>query len=85
MSPRKSLLLSLKNVYETLRISVPTIADGIKGTISKEVSDKRLESWASHVAATSDLEALGRTDNSGADSRRPRSALRSFPGGGERA
>lgn len=55
MSPRKSLLLSLKNVYETLAISVPTIVDGVKGTISKEVSDRRLESWASHIVANSEM------------------------------
>lgn len=55
MGPRKSLLLSLKNVYETLAISVPTIVDGVKGTISKEVNDQRLESWASHVVSNAEM------------------------------
>jgi len=51
----KSLLLSLKNVYETLSISVPTVVDGFKGTISKDSCDDRLESWASRVISNAEM------------------------------
>lgn len=55
MPSGKSLLLSLKNVYETLSISVPTVVDGLKGTISKDGCDQRLESWASRIIANTEM------------------------------
>jgi 1-acyl-sn-glycerol-3-phosphate acyltransferase len=51
----KSLLLSLKNVYETLYISVPTVVDAVRGGLSKDVSDARLEHWASKVVAHTEM------------------------------
>lgn len=51
----KSLLLSLKNVYETLAISSVTVADAVRGTVSKEACDDRLESWASRVVSNAEM------------------------------
>jgi 1-acyl-sn-glycerol-3-phosphate acyltransferase len=47
--PRKSLALSLRTVYETLAISVPTLIDSTLGRITKESCDDRLESWSAKV------------------------------------
>ena len=55
MPSGKSILLSLKNVYETLAISVPTVVEGARGTLSKEGSDARLEGWASRVIANTEM------------------------------
>lgn len=55
MPSGKSLLLSLKNVYETLSISVPTVVEGVRGTISKDACDERLEGWASRVIANAEM------------------------------
>ena len=55
MAPRKSLLLSLKTVYETLAISAPTVIDGLRGTISKDSCDERLEHWASKVVQHTEM------------------------------
>ncbi len=51
----KSLLLSLRNVYETLHVSAPTVVDAFRGTVSREVCDDRLESWASRIVANSEM------------------------------
>lgn len=51
----KSLLLSLRNVYETLYISAPTVVDALRGTITRERCDERLEAWASRVVANSEM------------------------------
>jgi 1-acyl-sn-glycerol-3-phosphate acyltransferase len=48
-SSSKSLLLSLRNVYETLAISAPTVVDAMRGSLSRRTCDERLESWAAHV------------------------------------
>jgi 1-acyl-sn-glycerol-3-phosphate acyltransferase len=45
----KSLLVSLRNAYETLAISAPTVVDAFRGTLTREASDARLESWARRV------------------------------------
>jgi 1-acyl-sn-glycerol-3-phosphate acyltransferase len=42
----KSLALSLRNVYETLAISVPTVVDAVRGRVTKELSDQRLARWS---------------------------------------
>lgn len=55
MASRKSLLLSLKTVYETLAISAPTVFDGLRGTITKESCDERLEQWASKVVQHTEM------------------------------
>ncbi len=47
--PGKSLLLSLRNVYETLAVSAPTVVDAARGRLSRKTCDERLEAWASHV------------------------------------
>jgi 1-acyl-sn-glycerol-3-phosphate acyltransferase len=46
---RKSLTVSLSNIYETLAISWPTVADAILGRITKETCDARLDSWAKKI------------------------------------
>lgn len=51
----KSLLLSLRNVCETLYISAPTVVDALRGTITRERCDERLEAWASRVVANSEM------------------------------
>lgn len=45
----KSLLLSLRNVYETLAVSAPTVIDSVRGRLTRRTCDERLESWASRV------------------------------------
>jgi 1-acyl-sn-glycerol-3-phosphate acyltransferase len=44
-----SLGLSLRNMVETLAISVPTVVDGVRGTVSRQVCDDRLESWSGKI------------------------------------
>jgi 1-acyl-sn-glycerol-3-phosphate acyltransferase len=51
----KSLLLSLRNVYETLYVSAPTVVDAFRGSVTREVCDERLESWASRVVANTEM------------------------------
>jgi 1-acyl-sn-glycerol-3-phosphate acyltransferase len=41
--------LSLRNVYETLEISAPTVVQAVRGTLTKGVCDLRLESWSRKV------------------------------------
>ena len=41
----KSLALSLRNIYETLAISWPTVVDAARHRVKKEVCDERLRSW----------------------------------------
>jgi 1-acyl-sn-glycerol-3-phosphate acyltransferase len=59
---RKSLGLSLQNIYETLAISVPTVADAMRSRVTKEKSDSRLARWARNVVANAklDVEVTGR-------------------------
>jgi 1-acyl-sn-glycerol-3-phosphate acyltransferase len=45
----KSLLVSLRNVYETLAISAPTVVDAFRGRLTREASDARLERWSRRV------------------------------------
>ena len=51
----RSLLLSLRNVYETLYVSAPTVVDAAKGRISQKVCDDRLEAWASRVVRNAEI------------------------------
>jgi len=46
---RKSLALSLRNVYETLAISAPTVVEALRGRVTKELCDQRLEHWSRAV------------------------------------
>jgi 1-acyl-sn-glycerol-3-phosphate acyltransferase len=61
-STRGSLALSLRNIYETLAVSLPTVVEAFRGTVTKEVCDRRLASWASHVVenAAMELQVVGR-------------------------
>jgi 1-acyl-sn-glycerol-3-phosphate acyltransferase len=45
----KSLSLSLRNIYETLAISFPTMLEALAGRVTKEACDVRLERWAAHI------------------------------------
>ena len=59
----KSLVLSLKNIYETLAISVPTMVDSLRGKITKELCDRRLAVWAHSIVIDNghfDLDVRGR-------------------------
>jgi 1-acyl-sn-glycerol-3-phosphate acyltransferase len=40
-----SLALSLRNIYETLAISAPTVVDAVLGRVNKAVCDERLRRW----------------------------------------
>ncbi len=51
----RSLALSLRNVYETLNVSLPTVVDAARGRISQKVCDERLESWASRVVRNAEI------------------------------
>jgi 1-acyl-sn-glycerol-3-phosphate acyltransferase len=53
--PRKSLVLSLRNIYETLAISWPTVVDAALRRVTKEACDDRLASWATKLVEGSDL------------------------------
>jgi 1-acyl-sn-glycerol-3-phosphate acyltransferase len=59
---RKSFALSLHNIYETLLISAPTVADAFVGRVTKEACDARLASWADEIAknAAYELHVEGR-------------------------
>jgi 1-acyl-sn-glycerol-3-phosphate acyltransferase len=55
LSERRSLLLSLRNVYETLAVSAPTVVDALKGQLTRAVCDERLEGWASRVVRNAEM------------------------------
>jgi 1-acyl-sn-glycerol-3-phosphate acyltransferase len=40
-----SLTLSLRNIYETLAISWPTVVDALRGRVTKATCDERLRRW----------------------------------------
>jgi 1-acyl-sn-glycerol-3-phosphate acyltransferase len=56
LTARKSLAVSLFNMYETLAISFPTVADAILGRVTKETCDARLASWAKKIVAHAQME-----------------------------
>jgi 1-acyl-sn-glycerol-3-phosphate acyltransferase len=45
----KSLSLSLRNIYETLAISFPTMLEAIAGLVTKEGCDVRLDRWSANI------------------------------------
>jgi len=51
----KSLVLSLRNIYATLAISVPTVFDAMRGRITKEVCDARLQRWGHRIVENARL------------------------------
>ncbi len=55
MATNGSLLLSLRNVYETLAISAPTVVEAFRGTLSAEGCDARLAGWAQRVVGNLDM------------------------------
>jgi len=59
---RKSLSISLRNIYETLAISLPTVIEALQGRVRKEVCDERLARWGRAVIrnASIDLDVVGR-------------------------
>lgn len=48
-SPRRSLLLSVRNAYEAIAVSAPTVVDAALGRLTRETCDRRLASFAGHV------------------------------------
>src|SRR4029077_3998239 len=48
-SVKRSLLLSVRNMGETLAISVPTVVDAARNRLTREVCDDRLRGWAKRV------------------------------------
>jgi 1-acyl-sn-glycerol-3-phosphate acyltransferase len=57
-----SLALSVRNVYETLAISFPTMLEAFGGRVTRQVCDDRLDRWAHHVVenAQIQLDLVGR-------------------------
>jgi 1-acyl-sn-glycerol-3-phosphate acyltransferase len=57
-----SLALSLRNIYETLAISFPTVVEAVQGRVTKQICDERLAGWAKAVVenARIEIEVLGR-------------------------
>jgi 1-acyl-sn-glycerol-3-phosphate acyltransferase len=51
----KSLALSLRNIYETLAISLPTVVDAVRNRVTKEVCDERLARWSRAVIANAGI------------------------------
>ena len=51
----RSLVLSLRNVYEALAVSVPTVVDGARGRLSQRDCDVRLETFAAHVMRNAEI------------------------------
>ncbi len=45
----KSLSLSLRNIYETLAISFPTMLEALAGRVTKEMCDVRLDRWSANI------------------------------------
>jgi 1-acyl-sn-glycerol-3-phosphate acyltransferase len=57
-----SLALSLRNIYETLAVSFPTVVDAVRRRVTKELCDERLARWARAVIENAGihLEVVGR-------------------------
>jgi len=55
-SDGKSLALSLRNIYETLAISVPTVLDALRGRITKARSDERLARWSLNIVRNAHID-----------------------------
>jgi 1-acyl-sn-glycerol-3-phosphate acyltransferase len=45
----KSVALSLRNIYETLAISFPTMLEALAGRVTKEACDVRLDRWSRNI------------------------------------
>jgi 1-acyl-sn-glycerol-3-phosphate acyltransferase len=57
-----SLALSVRNVYETLAISFPTMLEAFAGRVTRQTCDDRLDRWARNVVhnARIELDLAGR-------------------------
>jgi 1-acyl-sn-glycerol-3-phosphate acyltransferase len=53
---KPSLALSLRNVYETLAISAPTVVDALRGRVTKTECDARLDRWSRNCLANAGIE-----------------------------
>jgi 1-acyl-sn-glycerol-3-phosphate acyltransferase len=51
-----SLALSLRNVYETLAISAPTVVDAVLGRVRKDECDARLDRWSKACLRNAQIE-----------------------------
>ncbi len=51
----KSLALSLRNAYEALAVSAPTVVDAARGRLTAKACDARLERFASHVIGNAQI------------------------------
>lgn len=49
-------MLSARCIAETVAICVPTVLESLRGTLTPEASDRRLEHWARRVLAQADVE-----------------------------
>ena len=60
----KSLGLSLRNIYETLAISFPTVVDALRGRVTKVMCDERLDRWSRNIVRNAgiQLEVEGRSN-----------------------
>lgn len=69
--PQRSLLLSIRNAYEALRVSAPTVVDAAVGRLTRETCDDRLASFARNVVANAriDLVVHGRENLADIDRR----------------
>jgi 1-acyl-sn-glycerol-3-phosphate acyltransferase len=58
----KSLALSVRNIYETFAVSLPTVVDVLRHRVTKELCDERLARWGRRVVENAgiDLQVLGR-------------------------
>jgi 1-acyl-sn-glycerol-3-phosphate acyltransferase len=59
---RKSIVLTLRNIGETLAVSLPTMLEALAGRVTKETCDDRLERWSRRVVANAHMriEVVGR-------------------------
>jgi 1-acyl-sn-glycerol-3-phosphate acyltransferase len=54
-SSRKSVVLSLRNAYEAIAVSVPTVVDGARGRLTQRDCDERLEAFAANVMRNAEI------------------------------
>lgn len=51
-----SLLLSVRNAYEAMSVSAPTVLDALRGRLTVEACDRRLERFAANVVRNARLD-----------------------------
>jgi 1-acyl-sn-glycerol-3-phosphate acyltransferase len=60
LAGKKSLSLSLANIYETIAISWPTVVDALRGRVTKRICDERLAQWAERLVTNARIEVAVR-------------------------